>query len=406
MIIAMTDSNPLFSPVLMLGSWPISFVMILTGIVLLFIIFALIFLAGMRRSAYHREIFEMQTAVRAQDAEHHMNALLKTQAEMQGRMQTMAELFGARQAELNKSIRERLDGMTAHLGQTINAQTRSTHENLSRLQERLAVIDKAQNNIQTLAGQVVELQSILTNKQTRGAFGQGRMEAIVADALPPTAYKFQPTLSNNTRPDCLIMMPNGAPSLVIDAKFPLEAWNAMRAAENPQDHASAEQRFRRDMEIHIRDIAQKYLLTGETQDTAFLFVPSESIFATIHEKFEPLVEKATRERVIIVSPSLLVLSIQVVQSVLKDARMREQAHLIQTEVIKLMGDVGRLDERVRKLQTHFQQAEKDIDEILISSSKVKRRGARIETLELGEQAQKTAIEADENQSVLRLVEDD
>ena len=197
------------------------------------------------------------------------------------------------------------------------------------------------------------------------------------------AYEFQATLSNNSRPDCLIRMPNGAPSLVIDAKFPLEAWNAIRAAEGAEAQKFAAQAFRRDIEVHIRDIAEKYLISGETQDTAFMFVPSESVFAEIHENFEALVQKAHRARVVIVSPSLLMLSIQVVQAILKDARMREQAHLIQGEVVRLMEDLGRLDERVRKLQTHFRQASKDIDDILVSSGKVSRRGAKIEALEFG-----------------------
>ncbi|UXM94481.1 DNA recombination protein RmuC [Bartonella sp. HY329] len=327
---------------------------------------------------------EIEADERARHNDYHINALLQAQAEMQGRMQTMAELFGTRQAELNHAIGERLDGLSQHLGQSIGQQTRTTHENLVRLQERLAVIDRAQNNIQTLAGQVVELQSILSNKQTRGAFGQGRMEAIISDALPPTSYKFQATLSNGTRPDCVIYLPNAAPHLVIDAKFPLEAWNAMREATTDELRQRAEQRFRTDMDVHIRDISQKYLISGETQDTAFMFVPSESIFATIHETFESIVEKANRARVIIVSPSLLLLAIDVVQQVLKDARMREQAHLIQAEVWALMQDLNRLDERVRKLQSHFQMAEKDVDDILISSSKLLRRGSRIEALELGE----------------------
>jgi DNA recombination protein RmuC len=230
----------------------------------------------------------------------------------------------------------------------------------------------------------VQLQQILSNKQTRGAFGQSRMEAIVADGLPMGAYTFQATLSNGSRPDCLIRMPNGAPDLVIDAKFPLEAWNAIRTAaegESPEAAKTAAQSFRRDVEVHVRAIADKYLIAGETQDTAFMFVPSESIFAEIHENFEALVQRAHRARVVIVSPSLLMLSIQVVQAVMKDARMREQAHLIQHEVIRLMEDVGRLDERVRKLQVHFMQANRDIDQILTSSEKVTKRGARIEGME-------------------------
>ncbi|WP_075915279.1 DNA recombination protein RmuC [Bartonella apis] len=346
------------------------------------VVMIIVIIIGNRR----RSVLDTQVAERARDAEIHMNELLKTQAEMQGRMQTMAEIFGRRQAELNQSIREQLTGMSNNLGQTINAQTKSTHENLAKLQERLAVIDTAQNNIQSLAGQVVQLQAILSNKQTRGAFGQGRMEAIISDGLPPNAYAFQATLSNGTRPDCLVFMPNHAPSLVIDAKFPLEAWNNMREAPTPQEKQAAERQFQTDMDTHIKAISGKYIIPGETQDTAFMFVPSESIFATIHEDFEGIVQKANRARVIIVSPSLLMLSIQVVQAIMKDARMREQAHLIQTEVGRLMEEVVRLDDRVKKLHSHFQSTSKDVEDILTTTGKIKNRGDRIEQLDLKEPA--------------------
>ncbi|MGO8082777.1 DNA recombination protein RmuC [Rhizobium leguminosarum] len=334
----------------------------------------------LRGASLRREQAE-EASFRAEENEARMAELLKIQAEMQGRIAAMTEVFGARQSELNQTISQRLDGMSQRVSSTITEQTKSTHENLQRLQERLAVIDAAQNNIQTLAKDVVGLQAILSNKQTRGAFGQSRMETIVADGLPMGAYAFQQTLSNGSRPDCTIRMPNGAPPLVIDAKFPLEAWNAIRDAGSPEAGKIAGQQFRRDMEVHIRDISEKYLIQGETQDTAFLFVPSESIFAEIHEHFEPVVQKAHRARIVIVSPSLLMLSIQVIQAVLKDQRMRAQAHLIQGEVAILMDDLSRLDERVRKLQGHFAMAQKDIDLVVTSADKLTKRGARIEALE-------------------------
>jgi len=343
------------------------------------------------RAARFRATAAEEAIARAREAEIRMSEIARGQAEMHGRLGALAEVFGNQQSKLTQAIGERLDGMTSRLGQSLSEQTRSTHENLAKLQERLAVIDTAQSNIQSLAGQVVQLQHILSNKQTRGAFGQSRMEAIVADGLPKGAYEFQATLSNNNRPDCLVKMPNGAPDLVIDAKFPLESWNAFRAAteaENPEGQRHAAQSFRRDVEVHIKAIAEKYLIPGETQDTAFLFVPSESIFAGIHEDFEGLVQKAHRARIVIVSPSLLMLSIQVIQAVLKDARMREQAHLIQHEVIRLMEDVGRIDDRVRKLQTHFSQTSRDIDMIVTSTEKVTKRGAKIEALEFGGPAEK------------------
>ncbi|QDZ01213.1 DNA recombination protein RmuC [Nitratireductor mangrovi] len=338
------------------------------------------------RSARARTLAAAEAAEHARAAEARMAEITRAQSEMQGRMATIADVFGARQGELNKAISDRLDSMTGRLGQSMSEQARATHESLSKLQERLAVIDTAQGNIQSLAGQVVQLQQILANKQTRGAFGQSRMEAIIADGLPSSAYEFQATLSNGNRPDCLVRMPNDAPSLVIDAKFPLESWNAIRAAadaESPDAEKQATQAFRRDIDVHIKAIADRYFIQGETQDTAFMFVPSESIFAEIHENFEALVQRAHRARIVIVSPSLLMLSIQVIQAVLKDARMREQAHLIQGEVVRLMEDVGRLDDRVRKLQAHFSQANRDIDMILTSTEKVTKRGQKIEALELG-----------------------
>ncbi|TPN84125.1 DNA recombination protein RmuC [Mesorhizobium sp. CU2] len=353
------------------------------GAVLTLVLFVALVVA-LWRSAGARAVAAAEAADHARDTEARMADIMQAQAEMQGRMGAIADVFGARQAELTQSLGQRLDAMTGRIGQTMAEQTKSTHESLAKLQERLAVIDTAQGNIQSLAGQVVQLQAILSNKQTRGAFGQSRMEAIVADGLPHGAYEFQAGLSNGSRPDCLVRMPNGAPSLAIDAKFPLEAWNAIRAAEGESMQKVAAQAFRRDIEVHIRDIAEKYLIQGETQDTAFMFVPSESVFAEIHENFEAVVQKAHRARVVIVSPSLLMLSIQVIQAILKDARMREQAHLIQGEVIRLMEDVGRVDERVRRLQTHFGQAAKDIDDILVSTSKVTKRGQKIEALEFAE----------------------
>ena len=381
-------SELLSQPGFRLGAATIPFGHMLAATAAVFVLLLLLLGIALWRSARARARAAEEAARQVRETEARLAGILKAQAEMQGRMGAIREVFGARQAELNQAIGQRLDSLTGRLGQTMAEQTRSTHENLARLQERLAVIDTAQNNIQSLAGQVVQLQAILANKQTRGAFGQSRMEAIVADGLPQGSYTFQDTLSNGSRPDCTVRMPNGMPRLVIDAKFPLESWNAMRAAgeadANGEALRAAQQAFRRDMEVHIRAIAEKYLLPGETHETAFLFVPSESIFAEIHENFEGIVQRAHRSRIVIVSPSLLMLSIQVIQSILKDAATREQAHLIQKEVARLTEDVTRLDERVRKLQTHFGQASRDIDEIVVSTSKITKRGQKIEALELAE----------------------
>ena len=324
-----------------------------------------------------------EAAARAGELEAQLGALLSAQSAMTGRMQAMAEMMGSRQADMSKAVSERLDGMTHRLNQSVGEATKNTHESLKSLHERLAVLDAAQQNISDLTGQVTTLSNILGNKQSRGLFGQGRMEAIVSDHLPPGAFEFQFTLKCGHRPDCVVHLPNGAPPLVIDAKFPLEGYNAVKGADSPEALKSASAQFRSDIIKHVKDIKDRYLVPGETHDTAFMFVPSESVFAEIHERFDDVVQRAYRARVVIVSPSLLLLSIQVIQAVLRDARMRDQAHIIQDEVLKLIEDVRRLDERAHKLATHFRATQKDVDDILISTKKVTGRSDAIKAVQLG-----------------------
>ena len=255
----------------------------------------------------------------------------------------------------------------------MTATRQHTADNLAKLNERLAVIDGAQKNITELATQVTSLQSVLSNKQSRGAFGQGRMEVIVQDGLPKGCYEFQFTLSNRSRPDCAIFLPDQRP-LVIDAKFPLEAVNAFRDAKTDEERKLAAARLRADIGRHVGDIAAKYLIPGETQDLAMMFVPSESVYAELYDGFDDVVQKAYRAKVVIVSPSLLMLAINVVQQIQKDARMREAADKIHAEVGHLMDDIKRLQERVLRLQQHHGQAGEDLRQILISAEKVEKRG--------------------------------
>jgi DNA recombination protein RmuC len=296
------------------------------------------------------------------------------------RLNDMAHWLQGAHGKLEQSVNTRLDAVTANLGVSLQTTTKHTTDHLQKLHERLAVIDGAQKNITELAAQVNSLQGVLANKQSRGAFGQGQLEAIIADVLPKGAYEFQHTLKNRTRPDCVIFMPNAGP-LVIDAKFPLEAMTAWRAAASDDERKQAIARVRTDIGKHIADIAEKYLVPGETQDVALMFIPSESIYADLHERFDDMVQRAQRARVMIVSPTLMVLAIQVIRQMRKDAEMREAADQIRTEVGLMMKDVGLLSDRVNKLKGHFGQATKDIDDILISAGKVTKRGTRIEEMD-------------------------
>lgn len=375
-----------------LGDTPVTLEIALLGAATLLLVLLAATLVVSLRQARQRADEAAAAAANSAETERHLADLMRIQSEMTGRMQTMSEIFGSRTSDLARLVNERLDSQGQRIGQAMQETSAKTTESLTKLNERLAVIDRAQTNITALSSEIVSLQSILSNKQTRGAFGQGRMEAIIGDGMAANAYAFQCTLSNGRRPDCVIYMPNGAPSLVIDAKFPLESWQRLGEAQTPEESRQAMAGFKTDMGVHVKAISENYLIAGETQDTAFLFVPSESIFADLHERFEDVVQKAIRARVVIVSPSILMLSIQVIQALLRDVRMREEAHKIQKEVRELLLDVNRLDERVRKLQTHFQQASNDIGDILTSSGKVTRRGERIEAMEFDEPRERLAGE--------------
>jgi DNA recombination protein RmuC len=338
------------------------------------------------RATRARSIEAARHDLHAGELEERIAEIVRAQAETAGRVHTMGEVLSGRQAELARAVSERLDAVTHRIGQSMQVSTQSTMENLTKLHERLAVIDNAQKNLTDLSSQVTSLRQVLANKQARGAFGQGRMEAIVQDGLPKDSYAFQHTLSNNRRPDCAIFLPNDKRPLIVDAKFPLEAITALHEARNEGEREIAARRVRQDVSRHFTDIAERYLIPGETQDLALMFVPSESVYAELHDGFDDLIQKAYRTQVVLVSPSLLMLAIQVMQQIQKDARMREAAHEIRTEVGHLMDDVGRLEERVLNLQKHFGQANNDVAQILISAEKVSKRSGRINTLEFDGEA--------------------
>jgi DNA recombination protein RmuC len=363
--------------------------MAFAGLVLaLLLTIAIVIARGSSRS----QAATREHAIRADELEERLADMLRAQAETSGRMQAMGEALAGRQSEMARAVTDRLDAVTHRVGQSMEQSTRNTMDSLRHLHERLAVIDNAHKNLTDLTTQVTTLRDVLANKQTRGAFGQARMEAIVQDGMPSGSYEFQYTLSNNKRPDCVVFLPDQRP-LCIDAKFPLESVTALRDARSDEEKKVATQRVRNDMMKHVNDIAQKYLITGETQEMALLFVPSESVYAEIHDGFDDVVQKAYRARVVLVSPSLLMLAIQVMQQILKDARMREAADQIRTEVFSMTDDLTRLRERVMKLQQHFGQANEDVRQILISSDKLEKRKARIEDLDFDkvEESAKPAV---------------
>jgi DNA recombination protein RmuC len=369
---------------IVLDSTPVSFGEAFEAAAGLIALLLFCLVVGLARARGHRLRERAAAEERQRDLEQRMAELARSGAELNGRLQSMAEALGSRQSDLARVMADRLDNVSARVGAGLESAAQTTGVNLNKLNERLAVIDAAQGRLTTLTQEVVSLREILSNKQARGAFGQGRMEAIVRDGLPSGAYDFQFTLSNKTRPDCVIRLPGDERLMAVDAKFPLEAFTLFKDARSEEARKAAFARVRADVGKHVKDIADRYLLPGETQDIAVMFVPSESVYSDLVEHFDDIVQKAHRGKVIIVSPSLLMMAIQVMQTIVRDARMRDQAHVIQAEVGKLLEDVRRLAERTAKLDNHFRQAQEDVAQITASSEKIVRRGERIDTMEFSQ----------------------
>jgi DNA recombination protein RmuC len=368
-------------PLTVIAGVPVSFSEALGAALSLLAVLAALSLIALWRAGSARRR-EREIADERQEAIEACFAMLaQSSAELSGRIGGMSEWLGSRQTDLARVVADRLDSVGARLGAGLDAQAQTTGENLNKLNERLAVIDAAQSRMSEMTREVVSLKDILSNKQSRGAFGQGRMEAIVRDGLPAGAYEFQFTLSNRARPDCVIRLPGDARLLAVDAKFPLEGFTALRAARDDETRKTAYARVRADVGKHVKDIAERYLLPGETQDVALMFVPSEAIYSDLVDQFDELVQKAHRARVVIVSPTLMMMAISVAQAILRDARMRDEAHQIQAEVGKLMNDVRLLVERAGKLEMHFRQAQEDLAGVGAASARVARRSERIESMD-------------------------
>ncbi len=328
--------------------------------------------------------------------------LLRGQAELAGRLSQLSEHSSLEQNKIAQAISEqkmavlkimdeKLLAVTKSVGEGLQQTTAKTTETLTDLRERLAKIDVAQQKISSLSEQVVSLQEVLSNKQARGAFGEIQLNDLVTSILPPNAYEFQMVLSNAKRADCVLRLPNPPGTIVIDAKFPLESYHALRTAASDREKLEAERFFRASVLKHIKDISEKYIIPGETAESALMFLPSEAIYAELHANFTDVVEVSYRSKVWIVSPTTLMATLNTVRAVLKDAKMREQAGVIQKEVGTLVEDIGRLDSRIESLSKHFKQANEDVDNIRISSSKIGKRIQRIEDIELGEAANHLAV---------------
>ena len=313
------------------------------------------------------------------------------QQQLTGSLRTITEAQSTSQTKLITVINERLAEVQNTMGESLQGSATKTARSLGELQQRLETIDKAQENIEKLSGNVLSLQDILSNKQTRGAFGEIQLEDIVSKALPPDSYSFQVTLSNGKRADCLLKLPNPPGSIVIDSKFPLEAYENLRNASNATEVTEAKRMMKTSVRAHIKAISEKYIIEGETADSAMMFLPSEAVYAELHANFPQVVREGFEAKVWIVSPTTCMATLNTMRAILKDARMREQAGAIRTELGLLFKDVERMSDRVMNLDRHFVMASKDIEEIKISAKRSGNRARKLDNFDFEEISVDSAV---------------
>ena len=361
----------------LLANNPMVFLML--GLVLAVLIW---WISTLRKSGQSNGLAEQEMSLLVKQ----LQALSDGQERLSGGLHHVSEANAKAQTNMLALMEQRLAQVQQQLSENMHGSARRTAQSLGDLQQRLATIDKAQENITKLSGDVLSLQDILSNKQTRGAFGEIQLHDIVIKALPQDSFTMQATLSNGRRADCIIHLPNPPGPIAIDSKFPLEAYEAMRRASTEADLAEAARQFRTALRKHIKDISEKYIIEGETADGALMFLPSEAVYAEIHANFPDLVRESFAARVWIVSPTTCMATLNTMRAILKDARMRAQAGSIRRELGLLYQDVDRLGTRVENLDRHFGQAAKDLSEIKISSEKAGRRARRLDNFDFEELA--------------------
>jgi DNA recombination protein RmuC len=310
----------------------------------------------------------------------------------------LAASLGETTDKLNAKIDHRLEQISGKVSERLDEGFRKTNETFVNVMQRLATIDEAQKKIEVLTGSVVTLQDLLGNKQSRGAFGEVQLEALVRNMLPPTAYEMQFTLPNGSRVDCALRLPEPTGMVCVDSKFPLDNYRRMVAKDaNDVERALAQRQFRADVKKHVDDISAKYILPEVTSDGAVMFVPAEAVFAEIHAFHAEVVEYANARRVWIVSPTTLMAVLNTARAVLKDVETRKQIHVMKEALARLAVEFGRFDERLRDLSKHIRQAGEDVEKIQITGTKITQQFQRIESAEL---------EPAEEAAQLKLVGDD
>jgi DNA recombination protein RmuC len=305
--------------------------------------------------------------------------------QMDSRSRKSEEVVQTQIEKLILSNNQRLDQIGEKVEQRLEKGFKETTTVFGDVLKRLALIDKAQEKIAELSGNVVSLQEVLSDKRSRGAFGEVQLGALISNMLPEKSYSLQHTFPNSVRADCVLFLPEPTGTICIDSKFPLEGYRRMTDLSlGDADRAAAERQFRQDIKKHIKDIAAKYIIPGETSEGAMMFIPAEAIFAEIHGHYPELVEEAQRARVWMVSPTTMMAVLTTALAVLKDSATRKQIHIIQEHLMALSQDFGRFQDRMDKLAIHIGQAHRDVDDAQTSARKITSRFGKIEKVDLAE----------------------
>lgn len=307
----------------------------------------------------------------------------ETRAQVKDALTHYSDDLGKRVDSLTATTDLRLKEINEQVEKRLAAGFEKTTETFSDVMKRLALIDAAQKKITELSSSVMSLQDILNDKRSRGTFGEVQLSALIRNVIPEQHFSFQHTLSNGKRADCMLLLPEPTGNVAIDAKFPLENFRLlMDGALGDADRRQVEQQFKIDIRKHIQDIAEKYIIPGETADGAVMFIPAEAIFAEIHAHYPDLVEIAYRAKVWLVSPTTMMAILTTARAVLKDAATRQQVHIIQKHLHSLAGDFERFQKRMDNLARHIAQAHTDVEQVHTSAKKITERFGQIEQVEL------------------------
>ena len=365
------------------------FVIVVIFLLVMLIVFLLVF----RGKNYKQDSFLSNDLEKLQEGQLKLSGVIENLVNNQNSVNAniLANMEG-RLSEVQKQIFDSLSGSATN-----------TAKSLGALQERLIAIDKAQANLEKLSGDVLGLQDILSNKQTRGVFGEIQLKDIVTKALPPNTYDFQVLLKNGKRVDCMIFLPSPPGHIAIDSKFPLDSYEKLSSNKNEIEKKRAIQDFKKSIRFHINSIAEKYIIEGETADGAIMFLPSEAIYAELHGNFSDIVREGFSKRVWIVSPTTCMATLNTIRAILKDATLKENSVKIRENLNHLFKDVSRLGDRIENLDKHFHLASKHLEEVKVSAQKVTSRADKFDAFDFGENSNSVVEDIDTKISKLNMI---